>query len=49
MSFSGKYDEAVYIILSINIRVGKDMDSGPYLCDVFDYSTGTWWNCEDEK
>ena len=24
------------------------MDSGHYLCDILDYNTGTWWNCDDE-
>ena len=38
----------VYIIVSIKIHVGKDVDSGHYVCDVLDYNTGTWWNCDDE-
>ena len=25
------------------------MDKGHYVCDVLDYNTGTWWNCDDEK
>ena len=24
------------------------MDQGRYICDVLDYSTGTWWKCDDE-
>ena len=24
------------------------MDQGHYICDVLDYSTGTWWKCDDE-
>ena len=24
------------------------MDQGHYVCDVLDYNTGTWWNCDDE-
>ena len=23
------------------------MDKGHYFCDVLDYNTGTWWNCDD--
>ena len=25
------------------------MDQGQYVCDVLDYNTGIWWNCDDEK
>ena len=32
--FSGIHDEVVFITVSINIHVGKDMDSGHYLCGV---------------
>ena len=38
--FSVSHDEVVYILVSINIDVGKDMDSGQYICDVLDYNTG---------
>ena len=24
------------------------MDQGHYICDVLDYSTGTWWKCDAE-
>ena len=36
----------VYIIVYIKFHVGKDMDSGHYLCGVLDYNTVTWWNCD---
>ena len=36
MSFSGSDDEVVYILVSVKINVGKDMDSGHYYCDVLD-------------
>ena len=49
MSFSGKNDKAVYILFSIKHNVGKDMDSGHYVCDVLDYNTGTWWICGDDR
>ena len=45
MSFSGKYDELVYILVSVKIHIDKDMDSGPYVCDVLYYNTVTWWGC----
>ena len=48
MYFSGKHDELVYILVSIMLRVGKDMNSVHYVCDVLDYNTGTWWNCDDD-
>ena len=25
------------------------MNKGHYVCDVLDYNTGTWWNCDDKK
>ena len=24
------------------------MDKGQYFCDVLDYNTGKWWNCDNE-
>ena len=24
------------------------MDEGHYVCDVLEYNTGTWWNCDNE-
>ena len=47
MSFSGKNDEVVYILVSIKLHVGNYMN-GHYVCDVLNYSTGTWWNCDDD-
>ena len=41
--------EVLYILVSIKIHVGNDMDQGHYVCDVLDYNTGTWWNCDDKK
>ena len=46
MPFSGINDEVVYILVSININQGKDMDSVNYYCDALDYKTGTWWICD---
>ena len=46
--FTGSDDELVYIMVSIKIRVGKDIDSGNSYWYVLDYNTGTWWICEDE-
>ena len=42
MYFSDKHDEVVYIMISIKIHVGKDMDIGHYVWDILDYNTGTW-------
>ena len=25
------------------------MDKGHFVCDILDYNTVTWWNCDDEK
>ena len=25
------------------------MYSGHYVCDILDYNTGTWWNCDNEQ
>ena len=41
--------KVIYIILSIKLDIGNDMDQGHFVCDVLDYNTGTWWNCDDEK
>ena len=32
----------------INLHVGKDMDSGHYVCDVLDYKIGAWWRCDND-
>ena len=41
--------EVLYIIVSIKLHIGNDMDKGHYVCDVLDYNTGTWWDCDDAK
>ena len=41
--------EVLYILVSINLHIGNDMDKGHYVCDVLYYITVTWWNCDDEK
>ena len=38
-----------YILVSIKLHICNDMDQGHYVCDVLEYNTGTWWNCDDEK
>ena len=40
--------EVLYILVSIKLNIGNDMDKGHAVCDVLDYNTGTWWNCDDE-
>ena len=47
MSFTDK-PEVIYIIVCIKLNIGNDMDKGHYVCDILDYNTGTWWNCDDE-
>ena len=49
MSFTDIDHEVLYIHVSVNIHIGKYMDKGHYVCDILDYNTGTWWNCDDEK
>ena len=48
MSFPGEDTEMLYIIVSMNLHIGNDMDSGHYVCDVLDYNTWTWRNCDDD-
>ena len=36
MLFSGSDNEVVYILFSVNIHIGKDMDSGRYYYDMLD-------------
>ena len=40
--------KVIYILVSIKFHIGNYMDQGHYVCDVLDYNTGTWWNCDDE-
>ena len=47
MSFPNE-PKVIYILVSIKCHIGNDMDQGHYLCDVLDYNTGTWWNCDDD-
>ena len=39
MYFPGTNAEVLYILVSIKIRIGDDMDKGHYACDVLDYNT----------
>ena len=48
MSFTNE-PKVIYIIVSIKLHIGNYMDQGHYVCDLLDYNTGTWWNCDDEK
>ena len=48
MYFLGKHAEVFYILVSIKIRLGNDMDSGHYVFYVLNYNTGTWCNCDDD-
>ena len=48
MSFPDKHLEVIYIVVSIKLHIGKDMDKGHYVCGLLDYNTGTWWNYYDE-
>ena len=47
MYFPGIDAEVLYIIVSVNLHIGNGMDKGHYVCDILDYNTGTWWNCDD--
>ena len=38
----------IYILVYIKLHIGNDMYQGHYVCDVLDYNTRTWWNCDDE-
>ena len=48
MSFPDKHAEEHYILVSIKLHIGNDMDKGHYVCDVLDYITGTLWDCDDD-
>ena len=48
MSVQGIYSEVIYILVSIKLRVGSDMDKGHYVWDVLYYNTGTLWNFSDD-
>ena len=47
--FSYSDDEGVYIMVSIKIHVGKDMDSVHYYWDALYSNTETCWRCDDAK
>ena len=40
--------KVIYILVSIKLNISNDMDKGHCVCDIFDYNTGTWWNCDGE-
>ena len=40
--------EVIYVLFCIKYHIGNDMDQGHSICDLLDYSTGTWWKCDDE-
>ena len=40
-------DEVLYIIVSVKLHIGNDMDKGHYVCDLLECNTGTWFNCYD--
>ena len=42
MSFQGIDSEVIYILFSVKLHIGKDMDKGYYVCGVLEYNTGTW-------
>ena len=48
MPFLCIYSEVIYIIISTKLCIGKYIDKVHYVCDVLDYNTVTWWNCEDD-
>ena len=48
MSFLDKHPEVLYIIVSIKLHIVNDMYKGHHVCDVLDYNTWTWCNCDDE-
>ena len=49
MDFPDKQAEVLYIMVFINIYIGNDMNKGHYVCDILDYKTGTWRNCDYDK
>ena len=46
--FTDKHHKELYIIVSIKLHIGNDLDKGHYVCDILDYNTGIWWNYDDE-
>ena len=48
MSFPNN-PEVLYILVSITLHIGNDMDNGHYVCGVLYYNTGPWWNFDYEK
>ena len=46
MYFPVIYAEVLYIPVSIKLHICNDMNKGHYVCDVLEYTTGTWWNCD---
>ena len=49
IKFSGIDNGLVYVLVSIKIRVVKNMDSGHLVCYVLDYNSGKWQRCEYDK
>ena len=40
--------KVIYVLVYIKFHIVNDIYEGHYVCDVLDYNTGTWWNCDDE-
>ena len=38
-----------YTLVSLINHDGDSLDCGHYVSDVFDFSTGIWWNCDDDN
>ena len=41
ISFPDKHAGVLYILVSIKLHIGNDMDYGQHVCDILDYNTGT--------
>ena len=47
MSFTDN-PELPYILVYIELQIADEMYKGHCVCDVLDYNTGTWRNCDDK-
>ena len=48
MSFPAIESEVLYIIVSVKLNIGKDVDKGHYLCGVLYHNTGILWSFDDD-
>jgi hypothetical protein len=43
------YLDERYVLTAVIYRIAKTINKGHFICDVLQWTTGKWWNCNDHK